>query len=192
MLLCSAITFIVVPFLSPVSVNARLAAARIELFLSSAVSRRRTGGASPAGLVAALGTRCPRFLGTGYGECAHTSMLDRCTVGHSRTVARETSSAPGQAAGSHSGQRLPCLALGRYPAPAHELPWRITRQLRRSRPGATSGTSWPATRVATPLTQVYSTPVLRAISRSLPPGWSWTRSTGAAPTVSGSKATRSA
>src|SRR5258708_38293761 len=96
----SAITFIVVPFMSPVSVNARLAAARIELFLSSAVSRRRTRGASPIGLVAVLGTRCPRFLGTGYGEYAHTSMLDRCAVGHSRTLAQETSPAPGQAGGS--------------------------------------------------------------------------------------------
>src|SRR5258708_25992495 len=102
--------------MSPVSVNARLAAARIELFLSSAVSRRRTGGASPAGLVAALGTRCPRFLGTGYGEYAHTSMLDRSTVGHSRTLARETSSSPRQAAGSHTGPPLPCLHLGRSPA----------------------------------------------------------------------------
>src|SRR5215469_14458129 len=76
--LCSAITFIVVPFISPVSVNARLAAARIELFLASAVSRRRTGGgASPAGLAAALGTRCPRLPGPAYGECAHTPMLTR-------------------------------------------------------------------------------------------------------------------
>src|SRR5215472_17149157 len=76
--LCSAITFIVVPFISPVSVNARLAAARIELFLASAVSRRRTGGgASSAGLAAALGTTCPRFPGPAYGECAHTPMLTR-------------------------------------------------------------------------------------------------------------------
>src|SRR5260370_7248314 len=112
--------------MSPVSVNARLAAARIELFLSSAVSRRRTGGASPAGLVAALGTRCPRFLGTGYGECAHTSMLDRCTVGHSRTVARETSSAPGQAAGSPRGHRPPSLPFPPPPAPPHQLPRPLT------------------------------------------------------------------
>src|SRR5215472_1944755 len=76
--LCSAITFIVVPFISPVSVNARLAAARIELFLASAVSRRRTGGgASLAGLAAALGTRRPRFLDPACGECAHTPMLAR-------------------------------------------------------------------------------------------------------------------
>ncbi len=37
----SAISLIVVPFMSPVSVNARLAAARIELLRACAVSLRR-------------------------------------------------------------------------------------------------------------------------------------------------------
>src|SRR5436305_4283467 len=63
--------------MSPVSVNARLAAARMELFLASAVSRRRGRGASPSGPVdlaglvaAALATRR-----SAYGKCAHTPML---------------------------------------------------------------------------------------------------------------------
>jgi hypothetical protein len=59
----SAITLIVVPFMSPVSLNARLAAARIEVFLASAVSLRRRGGpaAGSAGLAAELDAKCPRF-----------------------------------------------------------------------------------------------------------------------------------
>jgi hypothetical protein len=40
-------TRIVVPFMSPVSVNARRAASRIELLRASAVSRRRGRDASP-------------------------------------------------------------------------------------------------------------------------------------------------
>src|SRR5690348_16767834 len=61
--------------MSPVSENARRAAARIELFLASAVSRRRRGGSPPdpagrvagaervadAARVAGLVTRSPRF-----------------------------------------------------------------------------------------------------------------------------------
>jgi hypothetical protein len=70
--LCSAITLMVVPLISPVSENARLAAARIELFLASAVSRRRTGGvpsADRAGAreVAALTVRVLGLV-TGYRQ----------------------------------------------------------------------------------------------------------------------------
>src|SRR5512135_2471423 len=93
----SAISLIVVPFMSPVSENARLAAARIELFLASAVSRRRRGAASPspagpdpeapltervadaerladAERVAGLVTRSPRFR-TSVGEYVPTFIV---------------------------------------------------------------------------------------------------------------------
>jgi hypothetical protein len=52
-------SLIVVPFMSPVSVNARRAAARIELLRASAVSRRRGLAGSVA--VAVLATGCPAF-----------------------------------------------------------------------------------------------------------------------------------
>src|SRR5690242_21931863 len=74
--------------MSPVSENARRAAARIELFLASAVSRRRRRGSpsDPAGRVAGaervadaarvagLVITSPRFRGV-LGECVPTFMI---------------------------------------------------------------------------------------------------------------------
>src|SRR6266700_7165461 len=71
----AAISLIVVPFMSPVSVNARLAAARIEDLRASAVSRRRGGvgwacGKSSFGMVNA-------WLALHTGACRVCTYLHR-------------------------------------------------------------------------------------------------------------------
>src|SRR6516165_12238962 len=69
---CSAITFMVVPLTSPVSLKAFRAALRIELFRAAAVSRRGLG-LSGSDLVCRDGAR--RFTGQGYASEAAVTQL---------------------------------------------------------------------------------------------------------------------
>src|SRR5450756_764463 len=77
--------------MSPVSVNARRAAARIELFLASAVSRLRLGGAldpaaasalsaGPGVVVAALAMKRPSVRNPTCSKYAHTLTIPAMTA----------------------------------------------------------------------------------------------------------------
>src|SRR5258708_11292018 len=90
-----AISLIVVPFMSPVSLNARRAAARMELLRASAVSLRRgvaDGNADDAvsgDAVPGTVTAHPAFCDECPCECAPTYTVPAC-LSASRKVASQT------------------------------------------------------------------------------------------------------
>src|SRR5258708_38070241 len=95
-----AISLIVVPFMSPVSLNARRAAARMELLRASAVSLRRgvadgnagdavSGDAVSGDAVPGTVTARPAFCDECPCECAPTYTVPAC-LSASRKVASQT------------------------------------------------------------------------------------------------------